>query len=67
MKDRRIGYGIHYPDPAHLMEAYGFLGYGPGALPVSERASREVLSLPIYEGLDTGAVGEVLDALLSTS
>jgi dTDP-4-amino-4,6-dideoxygalactose transaminase len=67
LEDRRIGFGIHYPDPAHLMEAYGFLGYGAGSLPVTERASREVLSLPLYEGLDPGAVGEVLSALLSTS
>ena len=60
-----VGYGIHYPDPAHLMEGYAFLGYRPGSLPVTERASGEVLSLPIYDGLEAGAPGEVLEALLS--
>jgi len=58
-----IGYGIHYPEPVHLMQAYGFLGLGPGSLPVSERASRCVLSLPLYEGLAPEAVDGVVDAL----
>jgi dTDP-4-amino-4,6-dideoxygalactose transaminase len=43
--------GIHYPVPVHLQEAYADLGYVAGDFPCSERASREVLSLPMYAGL----------------
>jgi dTDP-4-amino-4,6-dideoxygalactose transaminase len=43
--------GVHYATPVHLQPAYGELGYGPGSLPESEKAAKEVLSLPIYPEL----------------
>ncbi len=58
-----IGFGVHYPDPVHLMTAYGFLGHREGDFPVSERASQEILSLPLYEGLEPSSVDRVLQAL----
>ncbi|GMW00632.1 MAG: aminotransferase [Candidatus Hydrogenedentota bacterium] len=42
---------IHYPVPIHLQEAYRSLGKGQGDFPVSEEASRAVLSLPLYPEL----------------
>jgi dTDP-4-amino-4,6-dideoxygalactose transaminase len=42
---------IHYPMPIHLQPAYEELGYSAGSLPNAERASREVLSLPLYPEL----------------
>jgi dTDP-4-amino-4,6-dideoxygalactose transaminase len=42
---------VHYPIPVHLQPAYARLGGKPGDLPVTERAAREVLSLPLYPGL----------------
>lgn len=58
-----IGFGLHYPEPVHTMEAYRFLAQGEGALPVTERACRQVLSLPLYPGLEAGAVERVVAAL----
>ena len=58
-----IGSAIHYPEPVHRMEAYARLGYRDGDLPVSERASERVLSLPIYPGLERSAVDEVIATL----
>ena len=49
--DAGIGTGIHYPIPVHLQAAYAFLGYRPGDFPVSEAASEQILSLPMYAGL----------------
>ena len=43
-----VGAGIHYPVPVHLTGAYAGLGYAEGAFPVAERASREILSLPLF-------------------
>jgi dTDP-4-amino-4,6-dideoxygalactose transaminase len=40
--------GIHYPVPVHLTGAYVGLGYAEGTFPVAERASREILSLPLF-------------------
>ena len=46
-----VGAGIHYPVPVHLTGAYAGLGYAGGAFPVAERASREILSLPLFAGI----------------
>ena len=65
LERHRIGYGIHYPTPVHVMPAYGFLGQDQGTLPETERACRTVLSLPLYPGLDDASVDRVVDALTS--
>jgi dTDP-4-amino-4,6-dideoxygalactose transaminase len=54
---------IHYPIPVHLQPAYAHLGCSAGALPVTERITRQILSLPLYVGLDDGDVGLVASAL----
>jgi len=51
LKDNGVGVGVHYPIPLHLQPAYRFLGLTKGAYPVSEKASEQVLSLPIYAEL----------------
>ena len=48
LKERGIGTMVYYPVPLHLQGLYASLGYGEGSLSVSEAASREVLSLPMY-------------------
>lgn len=40
--------GVHYPVPIHLVPSFKQLGYSKGDFPVSEKASREIISLPIY-------------------
>lgn len=39
---------VYYPLPLHLQPAYKKLGYKVSDFPVSERASKEVLSLPVH-------------------
>ncbi|HEX6880710.1 MAG TPA: DegT/DnrJ/EryC1/StrS family aminotransferase [Terriglobales bacterium] len=46
-----IGTGIHYPVPLHLQKAYKALGMREGDLPVTERVSATILSLPMYPQL----------------
>ena len=43
--------GVHYPIPVHLQPAYASLGYKAGDLPVTERLSDRVLSLPLFAEL----------------
>jgi dTDP-4-amino-4,6-dideoxygalactose transaminase len=46
-----VATGIHYPIPIHLQNAYSHLGYKEGDFPVSEKVSKEILSLPMYPEL----------------
>src|SRR5208282_448793 len=59
-----ISTGIHYPAPVHLQGAYrGRVALDPAGLSESERASREVLSLPIFPELDDESVARVIAAI----
>jgi dTDP-4-amino-4,6-dideoxygalactose transaminase len=55
--------GIHYPIPVHLQPAYTELGYTEGDFPVSEKAAREVLSLPMFPELTESQVHTVSSAV----
>ena len=59
LKVRGIGTLIHYPIPVHLQESHRNLGLRAGSLPQTELAAREILSLPLYIGLDDGDVRRV--------
>ena len=48
---------------AAVDQAIADLGYRPGSLPATERAAREVLSLPLYVGLRPGQVNQVIAAV----
>ncbi len=58
-----IGTGVYYPTPVHLQPAYAALGIKRGALPVSEAASREALSLPMYPELSAADAGRVVETV----
>ena len=42
---------IYYPLCLHVQAAFAYLGYQPGQMPNAEKASQEVLSLPVYPEL----------------
>jgi dTDP-4-amino-4,6-dideoxygalactose transaminase len=63
LKERGIGTLIHYPVPIHLQPAYrGRLG-DEGLLLETERAAREVLSLPMFPELTEAEVRQVAEAV----
>ena len=59
-----IGTGIHYPIPLHLQNAYKDLGYKKGDFPVTEKVSSEIVSLPMFPGLDADQQHRVVENTL---
>ncbi len=58
-----IGHSVYYPLALHLQPCFGYLEYTQGQCPESERASAEVVSLPIYPELTPAQLDEVVAAV----
>ncbi len=51
LKSKGMATGIQYPIPLHLQPAYCYLGDKRVDFPVTEKASQEILSLPMFAEL----------------
>ncbi|MBM4247234.1 MAG: DegT/DnrJ/EryC1/StrS family aminotransferase [Deltaproteobacteria bacterium] len=65
LRARQIGCEVYYPIPLHLQQCFAELGGRPGSLPETERASREVLALPMYPELTQAQQERVVDEVAS--
>jgi dTDP-4-amino-4,6-dideoxygalactose transaminase len=63
LSERKIGSAVYYPVPLHLQPIYTSLGHKVGDFPHSERAAKEVLSLPMYPELRDDQIARVADAI----
>lgn len=61
LREHGVGSAVYYPIPLHLQPAYRDLGYVQGDFPESERACKEVLSLPIHAHLTTEQIEYAAD------
>ncbi len=48
LRAENVGCAVYYPTPLHLQPCFAHLGQEAGSLPEAERASRQVLALPIH-------------------
>lgn len=62
-RNNRIGTIIYYPVPLHLQKVYASLGYKKGDLPVSEKISDDIISLPIYPHIKEKQVKFVVEII----
>jgi dTDP-4-amino-4,6-dideoxygalactose transaminase len=58
---------IYYPLCIHLQQAFAYLGHAQGDFPESEKASKEVLSLPVYPELPDAQQDRVVRAIADFS
>jgi dTDP-4-amino-4,6-dideoxygalactose transaminase len=63
LERRGVASAVHYPLPIHLTGAYANLGYGAGSLPVAERLSERICSLPIFPGITDAEIAQVAEAV----
>jgi len=63
LRERGVPSEIYYPLPLHLQKAFAYLGYKPGDLPESERASQEVLALPVFPEMTEEQQELVVDSI----
>jgi len=62
LKGRGVGAGVYYPLPIHEQPLYRQMGYSD-SLPESERACREVLSLPVHPALSQEDLETIVEAV----
>lgn len=63
LRERNVGFGIHYPVPLHLQPSWKKSGYGEFNLPRSERLSKEILSLPVFPELRDEEVEYIIESI----
>lgn len=54
---------VYYPVPLHLQKVHAMLGHGEGSFPHSERAAKEVISLPMFPELAPEVQDRVIEAV----
>jgi perosamine synthetase len=62
LRGQGIGANVHYA-PVYLHSYYQQRGYGRGLCPVAERASRHILTLPMFPAMTEADVARVVEAL----
>jgi len=62
---QKIGAEVYYPIALHRQECFADLGYAAGAFPESERATEEVMALPIFPELRADERERVVAAIAS--
>ncbi|MCK9555669.1 DegT/DnrJ/EryC1/StrS family aminotransferase [bacterium] len=63
LEKEEIGYGIYYPLPLHMQDCYKHLGYKKGDFPESEKASEEVISIPVHPFLSKELINKIADTV----
>jgi dTDP-4-amino-4,6-dideoxygalactose transaminase len=63
LRNKGIGSGVYYPLALHLQPCFAHLGGKPGDLPESERATQEVLSLPVHERITEEQQVRIVDTI----
>jgi len=65
LSQKKIPSVIYYKFPIHLMEAFQYLGYQKGCLPISENLSHSIISLPMHPYLSKADIDFIINTIQS--
>lgn len=63
LSEAGVGTLIHYPIPPHSQDCYNHLGFNKGDFPIAEKLAEDVLSLPLYIGMERKEIEHVIQTL----
>lgn len=63
LRDHNIGCEIYYPITVSDQECFAYLNYKKGDFPVSEKAAKEVLAIPIYPELTQAQKNYIVETI----
>jgi perosamine synthetase len=63
LKEKGIGSAVFYPKGLHLVDHVKKLGFKEGDFPVTEEATRQVVSLPVHPGVSESDANAVIRAI----
>ena len=66
LNEAGIPTAIHYPIPLHMQECYAGCGFKDGDLPISEKVSKEIMSLPMSAFLKDDDQDFIVETLCKT-
>lgn len=67
LKENGIPTSVFYPIPLHLQECFKYLRHQQGAFPISEKASNEVMSVPMNSFLTDDQIDYIVNKLIENS
>ncbi|MEM1071070.1 MAG: DegT/DnrJ/EryC1/StrS family aminotransferase [Planctomycetota bacterium] len=65
MAEQGVGSEIYYPVPMHLQKCFEYLNVDGSTLPETEKASQEVLNLPIFPSLTEAEQTRVVETIVN--
>jgi len=63
LKNKGIPTMVYYPKPLHLQDAFKYLNYKPGDFPLSEKISKEIVSLPMHPYLTEDEIEKITNII----
>ncbi len=67
LKELGVASAIYYPIPVHRQKPFLALGYGNESVPVTERLTSRVLSIPVHPSLSDEEIATVIEAVNATA
>jgi dTDP-4-amino-4,6-dideoxygalactose transaminase len=63
LASKGIGSGLYYPQPLHSQKVYEAVGHPKANCPVTEKITKEALSIPVHPSVTSEQVHFVADAI----